>query len=177
MSQSTNILITGRPGVGKTTVINKLAERLQEYHPQGFYTREIREAGVRKGFTLIDLAGSQFVLAHVDYPRRWRVGKYGVDIASFDRYLRARDFRGSDSQLIIVDEIGKMECFSDVFVQMITGLLDSEKSIIATIAEKGGRSIQNIKSRRDIHLIDLTIDNRDSAAAAIADSITRRRIR
>jgi nucleoside-triphosphatase len=162
MIHTKNILITGRPGIGKTTLIQKLAGRLRDRRPRGFYTEEIRQAGVRKGFRLVDLEDGRLILAHVDFASRQRVGKYGVDVQSFDDYLRIRDFAGSAGRLVIIDEIGKMECFSELFVRMIVDILDSDKTIIATIAEKGGGVIQQVRNRDDVHLIKIDTGNRDS---------------
>ncbi len=75
-----NILITGIPGVGKTTLIKKLADALKNFHPAGFYTEEIREDGIRKGFALIGCDGRREVLSHTDIKSPYRVGKYKVDL-------------------------------------------------------------------------------------------------
>lgn len=171
MRKTNNFLITGHPGVGKTTVIQKTAERLSQYHPRGFFTQEIRESGVRKGFELIDLEEGRFTLAHVGFVGRHRVGKYGVDIDSFDDYLRKRDFGGEAGYLIIIDEIGKMECFSELFVRTIVRILDSDKTMIASISEKGGGIIQKIKARQDVHIVEISIRNRDSMGERIAEMI------
>ena len=74
-----NILITGLPGVGKTTIIKKLSEELRKFHPVGFYTEEIREKGIRKGFKLIGLDGGEGILSHVDVKSTYTVGKYNVE--------------------------------------------------------------------------------------------------
>ncbi len=166
-----NILITGRPGIGKTTLIRKIVEYLHHLNPRGFYTREMRRAGARQGFELVDLAGGRFALAHVDFGGRLRVGKYGVDVESFEAYLRVNDFAGGEGQVIIIDEIGKMECFSSMFVRMVGRALDSDKILIATIAEKGGGMIQRIKDRQDIGLIAVDSSNRDSLPERIARMI------
>ncbi|MCG7854436.1 MAG: hypothetical protein MIO88_01145, partial [Methanoregulaceae archaeon] len=69
-----NLLITGVPGVGKTTFIIRLSEALEEQHPCGFITREIREAGSRLGFEIVGFDGSRRLLSHVDLTSRYRVG-------------------------------------------------------------------------------------------------------
>ena len=83
-----NILISGAPGCGKTTLFKRLVRELAHLRPVGFFTQEIREDNVRMGFTLNGLDGSNGVLAHVDYPGDFRVGRYGVDVAGFeDSYM------------------------------------------------------------------------------------------
>jgi len=171
MEWQKNILLTGRPGVGKTTLIRRLAKNLSRYRPEGFYTAEIRKAGIRKGFELIGLQGGRLVLSHVDFAGACRVGKYGVDIERFDNYLRQYNFTASEGNLVIIDEIGKMECYSRIFVDMMKRLLDSEKMVMASIARKGGGPIGHFKSRSDITMIDVTTGNRDSLPDQIAAAI------
>ena len=159
---ASHILITGLPGVGKTTLIRKLAERLTEYRPAGFYTEEIRDAqGVREGFRLVTLCGRQLVLSHVRHPGPHRVSRYGVDVAGFERLLEELDLRHSPSSLIIIDEIGKMECFSKRFIDLVTLLLDGPKILLATIALKGEGFIRQVKERPDCRLVTITKENRD----------------
>lgn len=159
---ASHILITGLPGVGKTTLIRKLAERLTEYRPAGFYTEEIRDAqGVREGFRLVTLCGRQLVLSHVRHPGPHRVSRYGVDVAGFERLLEELDLRRSPSSLIIIDEIGKMECFSKRFIDVVTPLLNGPKILLATIALKGEGFIRQVKERPDCRLVTITRENRD----------------
>ena len=80
-----NILITGRPGIGKTTLVKKLCEIFKEFNPAGFYTSEIIEEGVRTGFELISLYGDTTVLSHVNLKTKYVVGKYKVDIKGFKK--------------------------------------------------------------------------------------------
>jgi len=162
-----NILITGRPGVGKTTLIVKLAEALHRFHPVGFYTAEIREQNVRKGFELISLCGRRRILSHVEIQSPYRVGKYGVDVSGFERFLDEIKLVRSAAPVIIIDEIGKMECLSDSFIELIIELLDSPSPVIATIARIGGGIIERIKQRDDVRIIEITPANRNRMAEII----------
>ena len=162
-----NILITGLPGVGKTTLIRKISEELKHLHPVGFYTSEIREEGMRKGFELISLGGRKGILSHIDVKSPYRVGKYKVDIKSFEDFLDQIKFFSPTIGLIIIDEIGKMECYSDKFKKLLKEILDSEKWVIATIARKGSGLIAEVKKRKDIKLFEMTSSNRDSLFSEI----------
>lgn len=161
MGDLKKILITGLPGIGKTTLIKGLSNTLKDFHPVGFYTEEIRKAGERKGFELISLDGRKGVLAHKEIKSPYRVGKYGVDVRGFDGFLDTIPWTDPSTRLIIIDEIGKMECFSDKFRKLVSGLLDSERALIATIAMKGGGLIAQIKAREEIRLFEVTLKNRD----------------
>src|SRR5512135_446174 len=110
-----NILVTGLPGAGKTTAVIRLAEALRDFHPTGFYTSEMREAGVRQGFELVGFDGRRALLSHVAMKSLFRVGRYGVDIKSFEDYLKTLDFTDREARLVIIGEIGAMECYSDRF--------------------------------------------------------------
>ena len=162
-----NILITGLPGVGKTTLVKKLVGELKDLNPLGFYTAEIREEGTRKGFELIRLDGGKRILSHVDIKSPYRVGKYRVDIRSFESLLDSIPFFNPSSHLIIIDEIGKMECLSDKFRRLLEEILDSEKSVIATVALKGSGPIAETKKRGDVRLFEITQGNRDAILSEI----------
>jgi nucleoside-triphosphatase len=162
-----NIFITGHPGIGKTTLIKKLFDELKDLNPVGFYTTEKREEGIRKGFELISLSGRKGLLSHTDIRSPYRVGRYGVDIRGFENFLDSISFLDPAPNFIIIDEIGKMECFSDKFKKLINGILNSDKLIIATISMKGGNIISDIKKRDDIKLFKITQSNRDTLSSEI----------
>ena len=166
-----NLLITGLPGVGKTTLIRRLYEALKDFHPIGFYTAEIREEGVRKGFELVTLEGKRGVLSHVDIKSRYRVGRYKVDVSGFEDFLDGISFFDPSSNMMMVDEIGKMECLSDKFEKILKKILDSEKWVVATIALKGSGLIGGVKQRQDIKLFEITQNNRDVLFSEILKEI------
>jgi nucleoside-triphosphatase len=76
------LLLTGVPGIGKTTLIRRVADRMKNRRIGGFYTEEIREQGDRRGFRLVGFDGTKRVIAHVDFPKVHRVGRYGVDVGT-----------------------------------------------------------------------------------------------
>jgi nucleoside-triphosphatase len=162
MENKMNILITGVPGVGKTTLITRLCDELKEFPIAGFFTTEIRERGERKGFKLISLDGRKSILSHVEIKSRFMVGKYGVDVKAFEEFLQAIDLGSSNADVIVIDEIGKMECFSQRFKGLLLRLLNSRKIIIATIALKGNEFISQIRQRPDVQVYEITAKNRDS---------------
>lgn len=167
-----HVLITGLPGCGKTTLLKRLAHDLRELHPAGFYTEEIRSRGQRQGFRLVGLNGATGLLAHVDFHGGPRVGRYGVDVARFEDFLNALDLDQVATQLVIIDEIGKMECLSELFVHLVRHLLDLPKTVVATVALKGGGFIAEVKQRPDAALIEIDPRNRDRLAADLAKRIS-----
>jgi len=168
-----NILITGVPGVGKTTLLAKACSALDECHPAGFYTAEIREGRVRKGFELVDFDGRRALLSHVRIESACRVGKYGIDVAGFEDFLDSIPFFRVETDLIIIDEIGKMECFSSRFREIVQQALDSETPVIATIALRGRGMIATAKERTDVNLFRITGGNRDSILHEIIPTVKR----
>jgi nucleoside-triphosphatase len=170
----TALLLTGAPGVGKTTVIREVARQLPGSSLAGFYTEEIREGGVRKGFRLVPFQGPSKVMAHVDFPMRFRVSKYGVDVEMLEEVAASLLSPASPVDLYLVDEIGKMECFSPRFVAAMRSLLDGGRPLVATVARKGGGLIAEVRSRADAELWEVTRGNRDSLPRAVVDWIRSR---
>ena len=158
--------------MGKTTVIRGLAKRLATYRPAGFYTEEIRTArGMREGFRLVTLCGRHLMLAHLQHPGPYRVSRYGVDVAGFEQLLAELDLGQVQSRLVMIDEIGKMECFSRRFRDDVTALLNSPTVLVATIALKGEGFIAQVKDRPDCSLVMVTRENRDRLAGELLTGI------
>jgi nucleoside-triphosphatase len=171
MHRKPNILITGLPGSGKTTLFIRLVEKLRHLNPVGFYTAEIREHGTRRGFRLNSLNGRTGILAHVDFRTGHRVGKYGVDVAGFEAFIGPLPVLVPKSGLVMIDEIGKMECLSDGFINIINDILNSDTPLIATIAQRGGGFIAEVKNRPHVQLIKLTRENQDILFSQICSII------
>jgi nucleoside-triphosphatase len=169
---NTNILITGVPGSGKTTVFRRLVDKLQHLNPVGFFTAEIRKGGRRKGFSLSSLDGRTGILAHLDFRTGYQVGKYGVDVAGFEAFIDPLAVLAPETGLVMIDEIGKMECLSDIFTKIISDILNYEKPLVATVAQKGGGLIADLKKRSDVKLFTLTRENQDEAVTRICSILS-----
>ena len=142
--------------------MRRLAERLPPRRFAGFYTAEMRSRGVRQGFRLIGFDGSEAVIAHVDFPKATRVGKYGVDVGAIDRAADGALAPEAGVEVYLVDEIGKMECLSERFVAHMRRLFGGRVPVIATLALRGEGFIAQVKRRDDCELRTLTRANRDA---------------
>ncbi len=164
LSSPPKVLLTGRPGIGKTTAIMRFLEAVPSRRCRGFYTQEWREGGRRVGFWAITLAGERAVLAHVDRPRQHAVGKYGVDVAAFEA-LVLPELEGPREavDLFVLDEIGKMECLSPKFREAVWRVLEGPVPVLGTIPSQGGGPfIERVRSRPDVALWPVTLGNRDT---------------
>ena len=168
------VLLTGRPGCGKTTAIRKTVAALGAI-AGGFCTEEIRVEGSRVGFRVTDLHTNRHgVLAHVSRKGAPRVGKYGVDVAEFDRIGAAalRDALHREG-CIVIDEIGKMELFSSAFPQAVVEVLDSGHPVLATIARSRHPFLAAVRERPDVRIIELTAANRDELPRQFVELLSR----
>lgn len=157
-----HLLLSGAPGVGKTTLILRVAEGLGERRVGGFVTKEIRGSSGRLGFRAITFAGEKWTISHVDFPGPVQVGRYGVDLEAVDRLAEVLERAIRDRvDLCLVDEVGKMECLSERFVSSMKQLLESEIPTVATVSARGGGPMAEIKQRSDSELWDVTVSNRD----------------
>jgi nucleoside-triphosphatase len=162
-------LLTGKPGTGKTTVI-KQAIAGSEIKVGGFYTEEIRSGGTRQGFRIVTLDGQDAILAHVDNPSRYRVSKYGVDIGNLDNIgVSAIERAIAESDLIVIDEIGKMELFSPRFREAVLKAIDSGKKVLGTIMLNPHPFADDVRRRPNVKVVELTRDNHDQVLKEILD--------
>lgn len=153
-------LLTGEPGCGKTTIIKEtLSQRNKS--AGGFYTEEIRGQGTRQGFKIVTLDGRSAVLSHIDVRSPHRVSKYGVDTDNIDRVaVPALKEAIQSKDVVVIDEIGKMELFSQSFKDAVLEALNSEKKVLGTIMLASHPWADKIKQRPDVEIIKVTRFNR-----------------
>jgi nucleoside-triphosphatase len=163
------VLVEARPGAGKTTAFRRLAELLREGGAAvaGFTTEELRERGRRTGFAVEAIDGPRETLAHVELPGPPRVGRYGVDLEAFER-VALPALGASKSDVVLIDEFGKMELASAPFRSAVEELLERPVAMAATLHTARHPFTDALRSRSDVELIRLTAANRDDLPARLA---------
>jgi len=154
-----NILITGMPRSGKSTLLKKVIKQFD--HKVGFVTNEVRKDGERIGFEIETNTGEKSMLANVNFKTNFKVSRYFVNIENLELMIpRVEDFKKDD--LLFLDEIGQMELFSEKFKMLVKKYLDSQNNCIATLSKVYSDSfIEDIKKRSDIFLIEINEENRN----------------
>ncbi|XP_009905297.2 cancer-related nucleoside-triphosphatase [Dryobates pubescens] len=175
---SKHVFLTGPPGIGKTTLIQKVTQALKSSGVpiDGFYTEEVREGGRRTGFDVVTLSGKRGPLSRVSSDsstsrRECRVGQYVVDVVSFEQLVlpMLRNVNhGSDAEkkICVIDEIGKMELFSQAFIQAVRQTLTGSGTVVlGTIPIPKGKPldlVEEIRSRKDVKVFNVSRENRNS---------------
>jgi nucleoside-triphosphatase len=166
-------LLTGRPGTGKTTIIRETLSFIK-VKAGGFYTQEIREGGVRKGFKIITLDGKEAVLSHMDFSKTYRVGKYGVNLNNLEQTGVLSIAKAIDNcALIVIDEIGKMELLSMRFRDVVLKALESDKPVLGTIMESSDPYTDRIKKLSSVKLLTVTVANRSLIAQSLQEEFQK----
>lgn len=152
-------LLSGEPGTGKTTIIKKALAGL-EGKGGGFYTQEIRSKGKREGFEIVTLEGNRAILAHINIHSPYRVSKYGVDIDNLDQAgVSAIRQAIQKYDIVVIDEIGKMELFSPAFREAVLDALESGKKVLGTILLPPHPWADGIKNDPRVEVIRVTRAN------------------
>jgi len=165
------LLLTGRPGSGKTALIKEALAKTK-VKGAGFYTEELRTGGVRQGFRIATLDGQQVVLAHVDISSPHRVSKYKVDIGALDRVgISALRRALTENDLIVIDEIGKMELLSPRFREVVAQAMNSGKKVLGTIMLNHHPFADEIKRHPQADVLLVTKDNHTEVMKKVLDWI------
>ena len=162
------LLLAGKPGIGKTTIIRQVSDELKSQGPLvGFLTEEMRYKEKREGFKITSFDEEEEIFAHVNFQTRHRVGKYCVDVRALERVIR-RSLSNDEEQVpVVIDEIGKMECFSRDFVDKMEHFIESGRLVVATIAHRGTGFIQRVKKYPVVELWTVNDANRDEMAERV----------
>ncbi|UCC68615.1 MAG: NTPase [Armatimonadota bacterium] len=168
-----HLLITGPPGCGKTTIVRAVVEQLRQSsaRPRGFWTEEMRERGARTGFRIETIAGATGTLARVGVSSPHRVGRYGVDIEGFESVGVAEveaalaEAQRGEPVVLVIDEIGKMELFSERFCRAVERAFSEVPHVLATIMQRSHPFADALKARCDVRLLTVTGQNRAALPA------------
>jgi len=166
MNTGIKIGITGLPGAGKTHALLKVIEMLEAEGCKvgGMVTEPIIEGGKRTGFAIVDWQNKEKgVFAHVDINSKFNVGKFGVDLNVLETVgVKALLKATEDSDLIVIDEVGRMEVESQTFIETVKYALDIEKPLILTLHKKSRNPLlQDIRRRDDVRILEVTPINRN----------------
>lgn len=166
MGKNIKIGITGLPGAGKTQSLTRVIEMLEKEGKTvgGMITQPVIENGKRTGFYVMNwLTKEKEIFAHIKFNSKIVIGRYGVNIEVLDRVgVKALEDGGDKAEIIVIDEIGKMEIESEKFIEAVKNVLDLEKTIIMTLHKKSRNSLlQEIRRRDDIRILEVTPINRN----------------
>jgi nucleoside-triphosphatase len=171
MNMSRVLILTGAPGVGKTTVLTKTVDALKAKGVSvgGMISREVREGKVRVGFEILDLTnGKHGWLAHVGQNGP-QVGKYHVNLHDLDNIGTAAITQALEKcSTIVIDEIGPMELYSQKFKQAVAQVLESKKLVLAVVHGKAKDSlVTQVKRRVDAEIFNVTFSNREKLSGQL----------
>ncbi|MCG2791429.1 MAG: hypothetical protein L6305_06750 [Actinomycetia bacterium] len=164
-----NVFITGSPGSGKTTLFNEIVNGIKKIKPDlivyGFITKEIREKGDRVGFSIENFKNERGILAHIDFKNGPKVGKYGINLKDFENIgikTLIESLSNNKIDLVAIDEIGRMEMYHPDFLKIVNRIINSSKTLLATISYKNIDLIKSLKEKEGNYIIDLTIAQKNS---------------
>ncbi|KAK5882147.1 hypothetical protein CesoFtcFv8_020762 [Champsocephalus esox] len=184
-----HVFLTGPPGVGKTTVVQKACEALMSsgVGVEGFYTEEVREGSRRVGFDVVTVTGERGQLSRIrdlagsSHGRQEHaVGQYVVDLPSFENvalplFRDVGSAEGGSRKVFVIDEIGKMELFSQPFIRAVRHTLDSSScTVLGTIPIPKGKPlglVEEVRSRRDVKIFTVSKENRNTILQDILSTV------
>jgi nucleoside-triphosphatase len=164
------ILLTGAPRAGKTTLVRRIVAELaiSGIAVGGFITGELREQGRRVGFLAEAIGGGSAILAHVTRNEGPVVGRYHVDVPAFDRVaLPALDRAARECDVLVIDEIGLMELYSDAFAQAVQRIFELDVALVATVPAQKHPVTEDLKQRPGVELLTVTRGAHDAMVTRV----------
>jgi nucleoside-triphosphatase len=157
------MLLIGKPKSGKTSLVRKVLNSLKKTTYGGFFSEEIKEKQLRVGFKIVSTDGEERIMADTIHKSPYRISKYNVNLVEFERVaLKALTDAEKEKDLIIIDEIGKMELFSQKFTTLVEEIfIRGHKKVLATIPVSNIPFINKLRALPDIEVIEVTPENRD----------------
>lgn len=165
MVSELKIGITGLPGAGKTLTLINIIRMLQEkgYTIGGMINEPVMDGRHRVGFTVRDImTGECIVFAHNDIESRICVGKMGIDISKLEEVgVKAIKNACAECDIVVIDEVGKMEVESPAFVEAVKEAMGMKKPMILTLHKKSRNPLlQDIRRRDDVRILEVNPTNR-----------------
>jgi len=168
-----NVFIAGAPGIGKTSLISRLHRDLTPLFIRGFYKEVIQEDQILKGYRLATFDFQELILAHTHIEGPDRMGEFGLNLDGFNDLITNQLTPDPKVELFLIDEISMMECTSQQFRHMILKVINSKIPLIATLPSHEVLDILKIKNRKDIAIINMTHNNRDSIWKSVLVEISK----
>jgi nucleoside-triphosphatase len=158
--------ITGLPGSGKTYALLRVIEMLKEEELSigGMVDEPIEDGRKKTGFTVRNLlTDEKAVFAGTDIESKIVVGKMGVDLSKLEEVgVKALKDAIEQCDIIVIDEVGKMEVESEAFVSAVKETLEADKPMIITLHKKSRNPLlQDIRRRDDVRILEVTPTNRN----------------
>ncbi|SRR6266498_3578013 len=168
-------LITGERRTGKTTATRSIVEAIGPTRCGGFYTEEVREDGHRVGFRIVTIDGETRNIADVRLDSPTRVEIYGVDVPSFESVaVKAVSNAIQYKEIVVIDEIGPMQLFSDEFKRVVNLALEDSRIFLGTVVLRPHPWTDALKARQGIHLVELATENRERVVRQLTEALRDR---
>jgi nucleoside-triphosphatase len=165
------IVIQSKPRTGETTLITEIINHLN-INWVGFYTREIRKGKERTGFKIVDMNGEEKIFAHIDIKSTYRVGKYGVNIEVLEEVVD-KIKKIQNPKIYIIDEIGKMELYSQKFKNFVTEVFNSSTPVVVTMKFQPDKFCNKLLTHPSCLIFNLEKGNYDQVKEEIITLISK----
>ncbi len=158
--------ITGLPNSGKTYALLRVIDMLKEENLSigGMMDEPLSDGRRKVGFTVKNLfTGESQIFADTETESKIMIGKIGVDLQKFEEIaIPAIKEACEKCDVIIIDEVGKIEVESQLFIDTVKEALDVNKPMILTLHKKSRNPLlQDIRRRDDVRILEVTPTNRN----------------